>query len=478
MVACPCPATSARAWLVSATSPSIPAVLRSWLRCVTCRTLTSLQFLAVRRGRAARRGSDLHLDRGVLLRLRGGQQRVPDGQRDLPGRDPGRGHRGVLRHRPDLRRARHDLLRRADRQRHRPRRPDHRLPDRRRRHDHRRAGRGLPPERRRGQAAGAGRTAAHRDRLRGLEKRSQPGTGVRLGISRTRPRSSRAEAARSNEKATRKEDRMNIMPGIHLSRIRVVAVAVALAAAGLLVPASLIAPAQAATAHAASGAGPKPAIVLEHGAWADGSSWDAVIGLLQADGYTVYAPPDPLRGLANDSATLADFLETIAGPVVLVGHSYGGMVITNAATGNANVKALVYIDAFLPAQGETAFGLTAAQPGSCVGSASAFTVAPYPAAPAGDFDTYLKTGPALPHPRFAPSFANGLPAARPAILAVTQRPAAFSTGSDSSGIPAWQTIPSWSLIVTADHVIPPAEQLFMSERAHLRITEVESGHLS
>jgi pimeloyl-ACP methyl ester carboxylesterase len=218
--------------------------------------------------------------------------------------------------------------------------------------------------------------------------------------------------------------------------------------------------------------------VLEHGAWADGSSWDAVIGLLQADGYTVYAPPDPLRGLANDSATLADFLETIAGPVVLVGHSYGGMVITNAATGNANVKALVYIDAFLPAQGETAFGLTAAQPGSCVGSANAFKVVPYPGAPAGDFDTYLKTGPDLPYPGFARCFANGLPASQAAMLAVTQRPAAFSSGSAPSGVPAWQTIPSWSLIGTADHVIPPAEQLFMSKRAHARITEIDAGHLS
>src|SRR6266699_7225567 len=127
------------------------------------------------------------------------------------------------------------------------------------------------------------------------------------------PRSPPTGTRRELLAETRKEDRMYIMPGIHLSRIRVAAIAVVLAVAGLLVSASLIAPARAATAHAASGAGPKPAIVLEHGAWADGSSWDAVIGLLQADGYTVYAPPDPLRGLANDSATLADFLETIAG---------------------------------------------------------------------------------------------------------------------------------------------------------------------
>jgi pimeloyl-ACP methyl ester carboxylesterase len=115
---------------------------------------------------------------------------------------------------------------------------------------------------------------------------------------------------------------VDIIQSMRLSRMRIMLIAVVLAVAGLLVSASQIAPAGAATA-AAGGGGPKPAIVLEHGAWADGSSWDGVIGLLQADGYTVYAPPNPLRGLANDSATLSDFLKTITGPVILVGHSYG-----------------------------------------------------------------------------------------------------------------------------------------------------------
>ena len=101
---------------------------------------------------------------------------------------------------------------------------------------------------------------------------------------------------------------MNIIQGMRLSRIRIVLIVVVLAVAGLLVSASQIAPARAGIAHVASGGGPKPAIVLEHGAWADGSSWDGVIRLLQGDGYTVYAPPDPLRGLASDSATLSDFL--------------------------------------------------------------------------------------------------------------------------------------------------------------------------
>jgi pimeloyl-ACP methyl ester carboxylesterase len=254
-------------------------------------------------------------------------------------------------------------------------------------------------------------------------------------------------------------------------------IAVVLAVAGLVVSASQIAPAGATTFHAA-GDRPKPTIVLEHGAWADASSWTGEVQLLQADGYTVYAPPNPLRGLANDSTTLAGFLSTIPGPIVLVGHSYGGMVITNAATGNPNVKALVYVNAFIPTQSETAFGLTAAQPGSCVGSANAFTAVPYPGAPAGDFDTYLKAGPDAPYPGFAQCFANGLPTSQAAVLAATQRPIAFSAGSDPSGVPAWKTIPSWSLIGTADHVIPPAEQLFMSQRAKAHITEIKAGHLS
>jgi len=271
---------------------------------------------------------------------------------------------------------------------------------------------------------------------------------------------------------------VNIIQGMRLSRLRTALIAVVLAVAGLLVSAGQIVPAGAAAVRAPGDSVPKPAIVLEHGAWAAGSSWTGEIRRLQRDGFTVYAPPNPLSGLANDSATLADFLSTITGPIILVGHSYGGMVITNAATGNPHVKALVYIDAFIPAKGETAFGLTAAQPGSCVGSANAFTAVPYPGAPAGDFDAYLKADPDRPYPGFAKCFANGLPAGEAAVMAATQRPIAFSAGSAQSGVPAWLTIPSWSLIGTADHVIPPAEQLFMSRRAKAHITKIEAGHLS
>ena len=269
---------------------------------------------------------------------------------------------------------------------------------------------------------------------------------------------------------------MNIMPGIHLSRIRVAAVAMALAAAGLLVSASLIAPARAATAHAASGAGSKPAIVLEHGAWADGSSWDQVVANLQAAGYTVYVPPNPLRGVAADSTYLNDFLTqnaNLAGkPVVLVGHSYGGFVTTNAAVGDSEVKALVYVDAFVPDVGDTLRSLTTS--GSCFATdpTTVFDFVPYPGGPPGDVDLYVKQS------AFPGCFANGLPASEGAALAATQRPLAASVLDEPSGTPAWQTIPSWDVIGTADHIITPAEQLFMAQRAGAHITKINAPHLS
>jgi pimeloyl-ACP methyl ester carboxylesterase len=272
---------------------------------------------------------------------------------------------------------------------------------------------------------------------------------------------------------------MNLPRTIGRATLRVPLIAAGLAAAGLLISGSAIASVQA-NAPRTEQPGPRPTIVLEHGAWADSSSWAGVIRRLQADGYTVDAPPDPLRGLTYDSNYLSDYLSTITGPVILVGHSYGGAVITNAATGNPNVKALVYVDAFIPAQGETLLQLVAAQPGSCLGGdpTNVFNFVPYPGAQPGDVDLYLKAAPDLPYPGIADCFANGLSASEAAVLAATQRPLAFSAAAAPSGVPAWQTIPSWSVIGTADHVLPPAEQLFMSERAGAHITEINAGHLS
>ena len=218
--------------------------------------------------------------------------------------------------------------------------------------------------------------------------------------------------------------------------------------------------------------------MLEHGAWADASSWDRVIARLTGAGYTVYAPPNPLRGLYSDAAYLHDFLTknpALAGrKVVLAGHSYGGAVITNAAVGDPAVQALVYVDAFIPAKGQTVEGLLGTVPGSCIGGnpATTFLPVPYPGAPKGAADLYLQ-------PQLFPGcFATGLPAAQAAQLAATQRPLSSAAVTQPSGTPAWAKIPSWAVVGTGDKVIPPAELLAMANRAHAHVAKVKAGHLS
>jgi pimeloyl-ACP methyl ester carboxylesterase len=270
---------------------------------------------------------------------------------------------------------------------------------------------------------------------------------------------------------------ISIVP--RLTGPRLAAAGVSLAIAGTLLGAGLAGSATAASAattasHApsSSAAAAKPTIVLVHGAWADSSSWNGVIERLQALGYTVDAPPNPLTGVSTDSAYLSDFLSTISGPIILVGHSYGGFVITNAATGNPQVKALVYDDAFIPAAGDTPQSLSSAMPGTCL-TPSALNFVPYPGAPSGDADVYVKQS------VFPGCFANGLPAREGAALAAEQQPPVASILSDTlSTTPAWQTIPSWDVIGTADHVIPPAEQVVMAKRAGAHITEIKAPHLS
>ena len=247
------------------------------------------------------------------------------------------------------------------------------------------------------------------------------------------------------------------------------------AVAGLAVAGSAVASAGSPVAPHHAESGPLPTIVLVHGAWANGSSWDGVAQRLQRDGYTVDVPVNPLQGLAYDPVYLADFLHSISGPIVLVGHSYGGAVITNAATGNAQVKALVYVDAFAPAKGQTLGGLVSTVPGSCVVAAdptTIFNLAPYPGAPAGVYDAYVKQS------LFPSCFANGLPAKEAQRLAATQEPLSTIALGQPSGVPAWLTIPSWAVVGTADRVIPPAEQLAMARQAGARITEVDAPHLS
>lgn len=215
----------------------------------------------------------------------------------------------------------------------------------------------------------------------------------------------------------------------------------------------------------------KPTIVLVHGAWADSSSWDAVTAQLQRDGYTVLAPPNPLRGLFADSAYLSAYLaQRTTGPVLLVGHSYGGAVITNAATTDPDVVGIVFVNAFAPAEGESLVGLlSSAGP---VDVTALFDTVVYPGAPAGDVDLYLKT------PVFTTVFASGVPAARAAVLAAGQRPITLSALTEASGPPAWATLPSWYVLGTADQIIPPSLQESMATRAGSTITRVDAGHLS
>jgi pimeloyl-ACP methyl ester carboxylesterase len=220
---------------------------------------------------------------------------------------------------------------------------------------------------------------------------------------------------------------------------------------------------------------PKPTVVLVHGAWAESSSWSEVVRRLQRDGYTVEVPPNPLRGLAGDAASLAAYLQTIVGPIVLVGHSYGGAVITDAAGGNANVKALVYVNAFIPDRGETVVQLASAQPGSALAVAdptTVFRLVPFPGSTPGDFDAYI-----VPDV-FEDAFANDLPRHTAAVLAATQRPVTLSALATPSGPPAWRAIPTWALVGTIDRVLPAEEQAAMAERARAHTVRVSASHLS
>ncbi|MEW2359186.1 alpha/beta hydrolase [Spirillospora sp. NPDC029432] len=216
----------------------------------------------------------------------------------------------------------------------------------------------------------------------------------------------------------------------------------------------------------------KPTIVLVHGAWADASNWNGVVTRLQGDGYTVAAVANPLRSLSGDAAYVRAYLETVEGPIVLVGHSYGGAVISNAAAGDPDVKALVYVNAFAPDQGETATAL--AGPDSALSVADPTTVFDFvPAAlpPTPATDLYLKRA------TVSASFATGLSARDKALVAATQRPATVGALNEPSGTPAWRTIRSWYLLGTRDAIIPPGAQRAMAERAGSAVTEYDAGHL-
>jgi pimeloyl-ACP methyl ester carboxylesterase len=255
------------------------------------------------------------------------------------------------------------------------------------------------------------------------------------------------------------------------------ATAVATVAAAVLIPIGAASAAGESTGAAPSAvaAATKPTIVLVPGAWANSSSWSGEVTRLQAAGFKVQVAPNPLRGLTSDSAYLKDYLSTVSGPIILAGHSYGGSVITNAALGNKNVKALVYIDAYIPDKGQTAAQLSGGKSALAPASKnpkSVFRLVPYPGAPAKVVDTYLL------HSVFLKDFAPDLPTVQANRMSVSQNPASLAALGQPSGSPAWKTIPSWSLIGTNDRIIPEAAQMAMAKHAGAHVETVDSSHVS
>ncbi|MET9111509.1 alpha/beta fold hydrolase [Streptomyces zhihengii] len=230
--------------------------------------------------------------------------------------------------------------------------------------------------------------------------------------------------------------------------------------------ATTIAPAHAGKGHAP---GPRPTVVLVHGAFADSTSWNGVVKKLKRDGYRVVAAANPLRGLAGDATYIKEVLDGIEGPVVLAGHSYAGAVITNAAREADNVKALVYVAAFIPDKGESAAALTDKFPGSTLGSAVKSVPITLPdGTPGAD----LTIDPV----KFHNQFAADVPRNTTDLMAVTQRPIASAGLEQTSGAPAWKTIPSWALVATEDRNIPERTQIFMAERAKAHTVKVRASH--
>lgn len=209
----------------------------------------------------------------------------------------------------------------------------------------------------------------------------------------------------------------------------------------------------------------KPTVVLVHGAFADASSWNGVAKILEKDGYTVIAAANPLRGVKSDGAAVSALLSSIQSPVVLVGHSYGGNVISDAANDHANVKALVYVSAFAPEAGETVAGLAGKFPGSTLGP----TLAPPVALADGGKDLYIQQS------KFHDQFAADVPAAQAALMAATQRPVTEAALNEQAGTPAWKHIPSWYIYGDKDKNIPPQAMAFMAKRADAKAVEVVKG---
>jgi pimeloyl-ACP methyl ester carboxylesterase len=213
-----------------------------------------------------------------------------------------------------------------------------------------------------------------------------------------------------------------------------------------------------------------PTVVLVHGAFADASSWNGVIPLLQAKGVKVTATANPLRGIAIDSAYLAAVLAETPGPVLAVGHSYGGAVITNACTHAENVRGLVYVAAFAPDEGERLGELTPTSKDSVLNSA--LVPGHYPG-PDGKPAVEFSIDPAKLHD----AFAADLPDAEAAVMAATQRPVAEAAFGEQTGDPAWRHLPAWAVVATGDKAAGADIVRMMAERAGATITEAEGSHV-
>jgi pimeloyl-ACP methyl ester carboxylesterase len=209
----------------------------------------------------------------------------------------------------------------------------------------------------------------------------------------------------------------------------------------------------------------KPTIVLVHGAFADSSSWNGVILSLQQEGYRTVAVANPLRSVSGDARLVSDVVASIAGPVVLVGHSYGGQVISNAAKGHANVKSLVYVAAFAPDTGEAAADLAGRFPGGTLGEA----LAPPVKLSGGGVDLYIDQA------KFRDQFAHDVPAEATTLMAAGQRPITEAALTEKSGEPAWKSLPSYFVYGDGDKNIPSKALGFMAERAGSKRTVVIKG---
>jgi len=209
----------------------------------------------------------------------------------------------------------------------------------------------------------------------------------------------------------------------------------------------------------------KPTIVLVHGAFADSSSWNGVIELLEKRGFPVVAVANPLRGVRSDARYVADIVDRLSTPVILVGHSYGGSVISSAQLATDKVTALVYVAAFAPEAGETAAGLSEKFPGSTLGAALAAPVA----LSGGGKDLYIQQS------SFHDQFAADLSASEAAAMAAGQRPVTEAALNEAASAPTWKSVPSWFIYGDQDRNIPPRALGFMAERAKARKTQVVHG---